>query len=344
MEIDKNRIQIANVLLTRRCNLKCEYCNIVKNYIGRPSEYKKIEDLWHNEHSWQDWAQVFDRIHTNNPNCFFILYGGEPFMHPQIKDIVKYLKDNSYLHTIISNNTPVVREKIKELNAYVGTLPGFTASIDPELCLYLDNKQTRDDDAVKKSIAGFEYLKYLKHNNLADDVVAEITVSSKNIDYLYRTVKILTENDIWASITVIDDQKSQYYDFSNIPSNSDLMVQKDLRTRLIFDQIQKDKTLKVHMPELLDELYENLPSKYRCEIYKNIHNVTIDSDLTFRLCLRIAGTETGKLKVLDGINEDGTINDKMIQAYKDDYCKYCQACNHTCLMMSSSFASKIITH
>lgn len=340
----QNKIQIANVLLTRRCNLKCDYCNIVKDYVGRPLTYKDMNELRCHEYSWQEWAKVFDRVHKNNPDCFFILYGGEPFMHPQINDIVKYLKDNYYPHTIISNNTPIIRKKIKELYDYVGILPGFTASIDPELCLYLDKKNVRDDDAVKKSIAGFEYLKYLKSNGYADDVVAEITVSSENICYLYRTVKILSENDIYCSITTIDDQKSNYYDFSNVTKNNPLMTQKDNNTRLIFDQIQKDKTLKVHMPELLDKLYDILPANMRCEINENVHNITIDSDLTFRLCLRIAGTECGKVKILDGINEDGTINQKIIDALKSDYDKYCLGCNWTCMIMSNYFSNQIMTH
>lgn len=339
-----HKIQIANVLLTRRCNLNCHYCNIVKNYVGRPADYKDMKYFYKNEHSWEEWARVFDRIHTNNPDCFFILYGGEPFMHPQINDIVKYLKTNAYPHTIISNNTPLIREKIKELYNYIGTLPGFTASIDPELCLYLDKKNVSDDDSVKKTIAGFEYLKYLKHNNYADDVVAEITVSSKNIDYLYRTVEILSENGIYCSITTIDDQKSNYYDFSNVIKNSDLMVQPDNKTRLIFDQIQKNRKLLVHMPELLDELYDALPSKMACRIPEKIHNVTIDSDLTFRLCLRISGIETGKITVLDGIDENGEVTDELVKAFESDYTKYCKRCNWTCMIMSNKFSEQIMTH
>ena len=307
MNTNKHKIQIANVLLTRRCNLNCHYCNIVKNYVGRPEDYKTMQYFWKNEHTAEEWFNVFNRLYKNNPNIFFILYGGEPFMHPEINKIVKFLKDNCYNHTIISNNTPLIRKKIEELYKEVGTLPGFTASIDPELCMYLEKKNVSDDDSVKKSISGFEYLQYLKESGMADDVVAEITVSSKNIDYLYKTVEILSKNGIYSSITTIDDQKSNYYDFSNVKVGSELMVQPDLKTRLIFDQIQKNKDLLVHMPELLDELYNVLPANMKCNIAKNIHNVTIDSDLTFRLCLRIAGVECGKLSVLDGIDEQGNI-------------------------------------
>ena len=344
MKNTKHKIQIANILLTRRCNLQCDYCNIVKNYTGRPSEYKDMNYLRSTEFPATEWSKVFDRIHKNNPGCFFILYGGEPLLHPDIINIIKYMKDNFYPHTIISNNTPVVRKRIEEVYKTIGTLPGFTASIDPELCLYLDKKNVTQNDAIKKSIAGFEYLKYLKENGLADDVVAEITVSNSNINYLYETVKILTKNDIHASITTIDDQKSRYYDFSNIIANSDLMVKPDSKTRMIFDQIQNDKSLKVHMSPLLDELFNVLPANMACDIYKDIHNVTVDSDMTFRLCLRIAGVECGKIKVTDGIDENGVITDKMLQAFECDYKKYCQKCNWTCMLMSKYFSDRIVTH
>lgn len=341
----KNEIQIANILLTRRCNLRCSYCNIIRDYIGIPAEYKKMKHFYDNEHGVSDWIKVFDRIHLNNPNCFFILYGGEPMVHPDIIPIVSYLKTNGYAHTIISNNsTTKIRNTILELYRAIGTIPGFTASIDPELCLYLDNRSTREDDSIKKTIAGFEYLRYLKKEGIADDVVAEITVSSRNIDYLYRTVGILSDNDIWSSITTIDDQKTNYYDFSNVNKGSPLMVQPDLRTRLIFDQIQKDKSLKVHMPELLDSLFDSLPANMKCRIAENIHNVTVDSDQTFRLCLRIEGTEVSKIPVLDGIDENGYVTQQLINAFDKDYCSYCKGCNHTCLMMSEKYASQIITH
>lgn len=343
--MEKHKIQIANILLTRKCNLRCSYCNIVRDYIGLPEEYKKMSHFYENEHGVEDWIKVFDRIHLNNSECFFILYGGEPMVHPDIIPIVKYLKENNYPNTIISNNsTKVIRDRIIEMYKQIGTIPGFTASVDPELCLYLDNRSTRDDDSIKKTIAGFEYLRYLKKEGIADDVVAEITVSSQNIDYLYRTVKILTENDIWASITTIDDQKTNYYDFSNVSKNNPLMVQPDLRTRLIFDEIQKDKSLKVHMPELLDSLYDILPANMKCNIYENIHNVTIDADQTFRLCLRIEGTNVSKINVLDGIDSNGNITQNLIDCYKNDYFKYCHACNHTCLLMSEKYASQIINH
>lgn len=339
----KNVIQIANILLTRRCNLRCNYCNIVKNYIGKPKEYPDMDYYVKNEVPYQEWIKTIDTICRNNPDCFFILYGGEPLLYNDLDKIITYMKDFAINHTIISNNTPIIRKKIEELIDKVGPLPGFTASVDPELCMYLDQLALRDDDAIRKTISGFEHLKYLKENGLAEDVVAEITVSKHNIQYLYRTVQILTKHGIYSSITTIDSQKSPYYDFSAVNSTEDTVL-KDINTRLIFDKIINDKSLLIHMPEMLNDLYSVLPCEMECNIYENIHNVTIDSDLSFRLCLRIRGTECPKIKVVDAIDEKGTIKENLKVAMEKDYNNYCEKCNWTCPIMSGHFANKIITH
>lgn len=343
MANEKNKIQIANILLTRRCNLRCDYCNIVKDYLGKPQEYPDMKSYIAKEAHYTEWINAIDSICNNNPDCFFILYGGEPLLYNDLDKIVAYMKDFSINHTIISNNTPVMREKIKELIDKVGPLPGFTASVDPELCMYLDQLALRDDDAIRKTISGFEHLKYLKENGLADDVVAEITVSKHNIQYLYRTVQILTKHGIYSSITTIDSQKSPYYDFSAV-TNSDDTVLKDINTRLVFDKIINDKTLLVHMPEMLNDLYNILPCEMKCDIYENIHNVCIDCDTTFRLCLRIRGVECPKIKVVDAIDEKGTIKKNLIVAMEKDYKNLCKNCNWTCMLMSGNFANKIVTH
>lgn len=339
----KNVIQIANVLLTRRCNLRCNYCNIVKNYIGKPSEYPDMCKYVENEVPYQKWIDTIDAVCRNNPNVFFILYGGEPLLYNDLDMIVSYMRDYGIGYTIISNNTPPIRKKIEELIKKVGPLRGFTASIDPELCMYLDQQSVRDDDAVRKTISGFEYLKYLKENELVDDVVAEITVSNDNIQYLYRTVQTLTKYGIYSSITTIDVQKSQYYDFSAV-STSENTVRQDINTRLIFDKIINDKSLLVHMPEMLNTLYNILPCEMRCNISDNVHNITIDSDTSLRLCLRIRGVDSPKVLVTDAIDADGNIKDEVIQSLRNDYDNYCLGCNWTCPIMSGKYAENILNH
>jgi hypothetical protein len=72
-----------------------------------------------------------------------------------------------------------------------------------------------------------------------------------------------------------------------------------------------------------------------CKIEKSLHNVTIDADGSVRLCLRIRGTETPSLvNMKDLLDSSGQINGVAHKLIARDKEKYCELCNHTCLLMS----------
>jgi hypothetical protein len=160
---------------------------------------------------------------------------------------------------------------------------------------------------------------------------------------LYNTVKKLSENGIYSSITTLDDAKNKYYDFARV-LNPDDMVQKWSGIKEQFDMIKADKTLLVHMPELLDVIFDMLPSNGRCGLEKKIHNVTIDADGTFRLCLRIRGVISPGLDIEYVINEDGKIQSDFKRAIEYDMARHCEGCNWTCTQMSLMFSDQIIDH
>jgi len=339
-----NKIQIANILLTRRCNLHCDYCSIIKNYEDMPLEYPPIAHYHKNELKTDGWIDIIDLLHKNNPNVFLIFYGGEPFLYPGLTDLIKHCHEKNIYYTIISNNTKLIQDKILKLYEAVGKIRGFSASVDPDLYIHLNNRKIdSNDDAAFKTVAGFKNLSILKEKNMADDVVAEITVTKYNCKYLYETVKILSENRIVSSITTLDLKKNPYYDFSTITDKSLLVYQ----TKEIAEQFMKimaDETLLVHIPHMLIKLFNILPCELRCHIYEDVHNVTIDSDGTFRLCLRIRGTETPKLHTHHIFDFNGDLRLSFNEALKSDYKKFCEGCNHTCLLMSKYYSKGIIAH
>ena len=339
-----DKIQIANILLTRRCNLRCEYCSIVRDYDDMPSEYPNMKYYRDNELTSREWIQIIDRLVLNNPSVFLIFYGGEPFLYDGLTDIIKHCHSRNVYYTIISNNTKEIQPKILKLEKAVGILRGFSASVDPDLFIHLkDLESGKVAHSVLKSLEGYQNLSYLKWYNIADDVVAEITVTSKNYQWLYDTVKLLSEEGIYSSITTIDLKKSQYYDFSTIKDES-LLVQKNEGIYEQFSKIMADKSLKVHIPQMLLKLYEILPCEMKCNIYEDVHNVTIDSDGSFRLCLRIRGTEAPTLVVDNNISENGDVTHFFKEKLKADYNKYCLGCNHTCLLMSKYYSQGIVIH
>ena len=205
-------------------------------------------------------------------------------------------------------------------------ITGLTSSVDP--IIFSEEEGT---DRVKKSIKGLERLK--KYRECIKDIVAEITVDSRTIGYLYQLVYELSNLGISSDITVIDIAKSPYYDFAHITDES-LLVQKDSILLDAFNQIL-DNNLDVHMARvLLPEIVSILPSNLDCEIEKDIHNLTIDADGSVRLCLRIRGVMTPKIKAINYISEDGKLNFVLKKMLKSDKEKYCRKCNWTCMSMS----------
>ena len=335
-------IQIANILLTRRCNLRCDYCSIVRNYQNMPEGYPKIEYYKDHELTVNQWYEIIDRLALNNPNIFLIFYGGEPFLYDGLTDLIKYCHKKNLHYTIISNNTEEIQPRIRKLYNFVGQIKGFSASVDPELCLHLDNEDIRVHRVIK-TIAGFENLRQLKKEGIAIDVVAEITVSSQNCRYLYDTVRILSEAGIYSSITTIDLKQNVFYDFSTITDRS-WLVDKDAEIANQFMKIMSDESLLVHIPQMLIMLYGILPCNMKCKIYEDVHNVCVDADGSFRLCLRIRGIETPKLKLNNVIDKNGKIQSVASLSMKYDYDEFCQGCNHTCLLFSKYFVKGIVEH
>ena len=66
MQRKVDQINIANILLTQRCNLKCSYCHLVQNYEGKPTEYPDVQEYAKNELTAEGWIN----------GAFFVLEPG----------------------------------------------------------------------------------------------------------------------------------------------------------------------------------------------------------------------------------------------------------------------------
>lgn len=323
-----NKLRIVSWFLTRRCNLQCSYCAIVRNYKGKPTEYPDMKNYHKHEMSTNEIIHTLKKIKVHNPDCFHILYGGEPFMRSDLPEIINFCNKENIHYTIITNNTPEIQPKIEELLMSTDKVFGLTSSVDPLIV-----SDETDKDRKEKSLQGLKQLSTFK--GLINDLVAEITVDNRNIKYLYTLVKTLTDLGINSDITTIDIAKNQYYDFANV-TDPNLLVQQTDEVKKEFDKILNDDTLDVHMKKyLLPKIFSILPSELDCDIPQSPHNMTIDADGTIRLCLRIRGIKTPEnLNIGNVINEKGELS-SFYQAYtKIDKNRYCRQCNWTCILMS----------
>lgn len=327
-----NKIQIVNWLLTRRCNLSCDYCRIVKNYKKQPPEYPKMKHYIENEMSTEVVINGLKKIKKHNPDCFHILYGGEPLLREDLSDIVNYCNSESINYTIISNNTEKVHPLMESLFKKTSRIEGFTASIDP--IIY----QNKNNDIFKKSFLGLQKLQ--EYSSVIKDVVAEITVTNENIIFLVQLLRDLTKKGINGDVTFVDISKSPYYDFSNVEDES-ILVRKSSLVRDVINTIIDEK-LNVHMRDtLLPKIYDTLPSDLDCKIDEDFHNMCIDADGSVRLCLRVRGVSTPENYNLSNIiDEDGNIDENINQIISYDKFKFCLKCNHSCMIMSKMISEE----
>jgi len=332
------KTNIVNCLLTRRCNLACPYCQISGNinHPLKPVEYPDEKYYFENEKPIEWWIKTLTGYWRQNPDCFFILYGGEPFIRGDLSTLVKHLNVMGAHYTIITNCT--MKKRIEDLFEDVSRVDGFTASIDPGAeKIVLTSREDVADDERWKSALGFRTLKELMNQGVIRDPVAEMTCDAVTISHLENTVKFLSDEGIVADITMIDITKNNYYDFSNVTSPMAL-VKPTPEVIAIFERLQESDLL-IHMKDfLLPGILSILPANGDCELEKGIHNVTIDADGNLRLCLRIRGRFTPKFSAdeLYDINGVSKTYSDIQQAIAQDKESLCKKCCWSCVLMSKS--------
>jgi MoaA/NifB/PqqE/SkfB family radical SAM enzyme len=320
-------VRIVNWLLTRRCNMSCEYCGIVK--VGGQ---KRISHFKKNEISTERVITLLDKFRIYNPSIFHIFYGGEPFLRGDLMDILRFCNDSEINYTVISNCSPDVQPKIMNVLKAIGWIKGFSASVDPSILT-----EPNDSHSQMKSSWGFHFL--MKMKNYVDDVVAEITMTRPTLGHTYDLIKMLSSVNIHSSLTAIDINKNYNYDFSAYASETRLLKHNKYLDS-VYEQIMSDDSLLIHMKDIVvPQLFRHIDSTYDCKLEDGIHNLTIDADGSIRLCLRINGhvsqNDFNDSNVLHKIGPYGyVLNPQLEYGMELDKASFCKGCNHTCVMMS----------
>ena len=96
---DRKPLQ-CSIYLTDRCNLDCSYCTEYDN--SRP--HPKLEDL-------KLWIKKIRDLGTMR----IALVGGEPLMHPNVVEIVRYCRELGFATSLTTNGFLLTRKLLKEL-------------------------------------------------------------------------------------------------------------------------------------------------------------------------------------------------------------------------------------
>ncbi|HLP45488.1 MAG TPA: radical SAM protein [Candidatus Kapabacteria bacterium] len=156
----------ATVNITGVCNLECKYCYF------QPRKYDHM--------TIANFKKVVE-ILKSQKLFFLTISGGEPFLHPQINDILKYAHDEFEYATVLSNGTNIKKENVdcmKEIIKKKGFFPMQVSldAIDPDT-----NNKTRG--LASKVIKNLEIL-----SEAGVSLTIAIVVTSQNIEQVVKTV------------------------------------------------------------------------------------------------------------------------------------------------------------
>jgi MoaA/NifB/PqqE/SkfB family radical SAM enzyme len=99
--IDPTRPLLAQLVVTRRCNLSCGYC-YEYDKVSKPVPLDVLKSR----------IDHFKRLKV----VFVTLNGGEPLLHPNIADLVAYVSESGMIPMINSNGHLLKVETIEKLN------------------------------------------------------------------------------------------------------------------------------------------------------------------------------------------------------------------------------------
>jgi MoaA/NifB/PqqE/SkfB family radical SAM enzyme len=99
--VDTKRPVLAQMVVTRRCNLSCGYC-YEYDKVSKPVPFDVLKSR----------IDDFKRLKV----VFVTLNGGEPLLHPQIVDLVRYIRDRGMIPMMNSNARVLTPALIKGLN------------------------------------------------------------------------------------------------------------------------------------------------------------------------------------------------------------------------------------
>ncbi len=205
----------ATVAITYACNSRCQMCNIWK--IQNPPALS-VDD--------------FSRLGKNLK--YLNISGGEPFLHPQIVEIVKQVKKNNpKTQIIISSNgyaTDLIAQKLEEI-LKIDPKIGLRISIDGKKETH--NKIRGLDDIYERAMKTLEASRNLGVKNLG----ISFTIMDANVDELPFVYDLAQKNKWQMAMALVqnsgiyfakNDNKISFLD--KVEKNLNYVIDKELKT------------------------------------------------------------------------------------------------------------------
>jgi len=170
-----------NLILTRRCNLQCPHCEVIKRNNGK-------------ELSVDDWKVIIDRL--SKKYFIFVFTGGEPLLYNGLEELISYASHKG-ITGLLTNGILLTEEKIKSFK----TLDYINISYP----VFYSNLETKFLDTVKILIHYSKIFKFI--------VSSTVVVHAKNVLKVPEIVKKLNDLKVNIEISLLhsSDDKLFWY-------------------------------------------------------------------------------------------------------------------------------------
>jgi MoaA/NifB/PqqE/SkfB family radical SAM enzyme len=192
--MDPTRPLLAQIVITKRCNLSCSYC-FEFDKISQPVELAILKSR----------IDELKRLRT----IFVTLNGGEPLLHPEIAELVGYISSLGMVPMINSNGWLITPEIINKLNK--SGLYGMQISCDS----LVDNENTRK--SMKRLRPKLELLKEVAtfkvrvHGGLGSTPPEEVVAVAKIVlDYKFDFQCSLIRDESGSAIQLNTEMQDAY--------------------------------------------------------------------------------------------------------------------------------------
>lgn len=190
----------SQIFLTRRCNLNCGYCKLVKNPDG--------------EFGLEDWKRayiVMEKIGIKTVK----LMGGEPTVKQWLPDLLKFASKTSIKTALLSNSS---FDEIMIYRLVEAGLWGYFASID---CL---EQIQVDKDPVKKTGNGYRVLRKLQKLGVPL-LAANVVINKINIKQIPSIVMQLSDEGFYVNLCTIQHTTDSSKEFSKTSVKEDYIFE-----------------------------------------------------------------------------------------------------------------------
>lgn len=265
-EPTKNKIVKAEILFSRKCNLKCSYCNMPN---GKE-----------NTLSIKDWCEGMDEL--KKLGCQFInFYGAEPLLEfNKLQSVLPYAEHIGIDTTLITNGTvPNTEKMLAQLHSY--GLRSLTMSYD---------MVKQDKSSYVKTKKCLDTLLWFKDLGNIRDVAAIATVTKQNYKLLPKMIERMSDLGIWTFFDLYHwSPKSMRYLSKCQPYNSSFALDDYKSLILVLDEVKRlrNEGYLVHNSDSFTSIVieDQLKYAWKCSDYKEFPSwLTIDCDGSVMPC------------------------------------------------------------